>query len=164
MQIHGRTTTLARGSMASDSGMRNWRSLAAAVLATAVYLPSIFLDFIHDDHLQILKTPQIQSWDYLPRLLSTDLWSEKTSDHVAYFYRPLFSVWMLLIHSVGNFSPWFWHSSSIVLHMLATYLVFRLCFHLLGESNAALCAAVLFALQPIHCGMFPGCMIDMVIA
>lgn len=150
MPTRGRTKTFASGAMASHSAMRNWRSLGAAAVAAAVYVPSIFLDFIHDDHQQIIKNPQIQSWDYLLRLLTTDLWSEKTSDHVAYFYRPLFSVWMLLIHSVGGFSPWFWHVSSIALHMLATYLVFRLCSQLLGDSNAGLCAALLFALLPIH--------------
>lgn len=129
---------------------RHWQCLGCCLCAAAVYSPSIFLDFIHDDHLQILNNPQIQSWGYLPRLLTTDLWSQKARGHVGYYYRPLFSVWMLLVHSIGNLSPGFWHFSSIALHVLTTCLVFRISRQLLVNPNAAFCAALLFALLPVH--------------
>ncbi len=53
---------------------------------------------------------------YLPRLLTTHLWSEtKVASDQILFYRPLFSIWMLLVNTVGGLSPWAWHLSNIVL-------------------------------------------------
>jgi hypothetical protein len=43
------------------------------ITSFCLYLPSLGSGFIHDDHFQIVKNPQIQSWDNLPRLLTTDV-------------------------------------------------------------------------------------------
>src|SRR5260370_30774240 len=48
----------------------NWIPCALALL---IYAPSLSFGFIHDDHSQIVHNPQVQSWDYLPRLLTTHL-------------------------------------------------------------------------------------------
>ncbi len=113
-------------------------------------MPSLWNGFIHDDRLQIVNNPQVQSWDYLSRLLTTHLWSQRGGDELGYYYRPLFSVWMLLVDMFAGLSPWIWHLSSILLHVGATYLVFRLCLELLANEGAACVGAALFAIHPIH--------------
>jgi tetratricopeptide (TPR) repeat protein len=124
--------------------------LISVAIAFVIYLPSVFSGFILDDHVQIVTNAQVQSWDYLPRLLTTHLWSQRGGDDLGYFYRPLFSLWMLLVHTFGGLTPWFWHLSSILLHVACTYLVFLFCRELLESDQAALYAAVLFAIHPIH--------------
>jgi len=57
---------------------------------------------------------------------------------------------MLLMHTIGGLAPWFWHLSSILLHVVATYLVFRLCRRLTGNDVGAAAAAAIFAVHPIH--------------
>src|ERR1700757_4407171 len=130
--------------------LRRVLPLAVCILAFAVYSRSLLCGFLRDDGPQIIHNPQIQSWEYLPQLLGSHLWSQWGADRNLHFYRPLFSIWMLLVHTVGGLSPWFWHLSSILLHVAATYLVFRLCQRLTASDSGAAAAASVFAVHPIH--------------
>lgn len=123
--------------------------LAICGVAFLIYSRSLFCGFVDDDFPQIVNNRQVQSWAYLPKLLSSNLWSQ-LSDRPGQFYRPIFSVWMLLVHTCGGLAPWFWHLSSILLHVVATWLVFRICRRLTGNDAAALAAAAIFAVHPIH--------------
>ncbi|MGB8732488.1 MAG: hypothetical protein WCC99_14670, partial [Candidatus Sulfotelmatobacter sp.] len=96
-----------------------------------------------------MNNRQVQSWEYLPQLLGSNLWSQ-LSDQPGRFYRPIFSVWMLLLHTCGGLAPWFWHLSSILLHVAATWLVFQICQRLTGNDAGAAAAAAIFAVNPIH--------------
>jgi len=124
--------------------------LAVCGLAFLVYSRSLFCGFVRDDLQQIVQNPQVHSWSYLPRLLGSHLWSQQRRDETALFYRPIFSVWMLLMHTLGGLTPWFWHLSNILLHVVATYLVFRFCQKLTGSDMGAAAAAAIFAVHPIH--------------
>jgi protein O-mannosyl-transferase len=123
--------------------------LAICGVAFLIYSRSLFWGFVDDDFPQIVNNRQVQSWEYLPKLLSSNLWSQ-LSDRPGQFYRPIFSVWMLLLHTCGGLAPWFWHLSSILLHVAATWLVFRLCRRLTGNDAGAAVAAAIFAVHPIH--------------
>jgi protein O-mannosyl-transferase len=123
--------------------------LGVCALSLLVYARSLFCGFVRDDFPQIVHNRQVQSWEYLPQLWGSHLWSQE-SDGPSHFYRPLFSVWMLLVHTIGGLAPWFWHLSSILLHVLATWLVFRLCRRLTRNDVAAAAAAAIFAVHPIH--------------
>jgi hypothetical protein len=129
------------------SSIAVWGPCAVAFL---IYIGSLRFGFIYDDHSQIVANKQIQSWEYLPRLLTTDVWSQKTLDHVGYYYRPLFSLWLLIVHTIGGLSPSFWHLTSVALHTIATYVVFKLSFELLKNTIEASFSALLFAVHPIH--------------
>lgn len=120
------------------------------LMAFCLYLPSLTSNFIYDDRHQIVENPQIKSWDYLPRLLASDVWSQKGDEHVGHIYRPLFSVWMLLVYTLGGLSAWFWHLSSVTLHVLATYLAYCLCRVFLKSTKGAFWGAALYAAHPIH--------------
>ena len=119
----------------------------AAILA---YLRSLGYGFIFDDRRQIVLNHQIQSWDYLPRLLTTHVWSQKAAETLIPQYRPLFSVWLLIVYSFAGATEWAWHAVSIALFALNTYLVYRLALELLEDRLAAVIAALVFSLHPIH--------------
>ena len=144
----------AKGAAPGRSWRQRWRAirLPAVVcgLAVLVFARSLFCGFVRDDLPQIVHNPQVQSWDYLPRLLGSHLWSQAGPENNVLFYRPIFSVWMLLMHTLGGLAPWFWHVSNILLHAVATYLVFRLCQRLTGSDMGAAAAAAIFAVHPIH--------------
>jgi protein O-mannosyl-transferase len=144
----------AKGEALRPGWPQRWRDvrvpLTVCCLALLVYTRSLFCGFVRDDIPQIVNNPQVQSWDYLPRLLGSHLWSQAGPDVNILFYRPIFSVWMLLMHTLGGLAPWFWHLSNILLHVIATYLVFRLCQRLTGSEVGAAAAAAIFAVHPIH--------------
>jgi hypothetical protein len=71
-------------------------ALAVCGLAFAVYSRSLFCGFVRDDVPQIVNNPQVQSWQYLPQILTSRLWSHMAVSQ-ALFYRPLFSFWMLMV-------------------------------------------------------------------
>jgi protein O-mannosyl-transferase len=123
--------------------------LAICGVAFLIYSRSLFCGFEGDDFPQIVNNRQVQSWEYLPKLLGSNLWSQ-LSDRPGQFYRPIFSVWMLLVHTCGGLAPWFWHLSSILLHVVATWLVFRICRQFTGNDAGAAAAAAIFAVHPIH--------------
>ena|SRR5208283_1862017 len=123
--------------------------LAACGVAFLIYSRSLFCGFESDDFPQIVNNPQVQSWEYLPKLLGSNLWSQ-LSDRPGQFYRPIFSVWMLVLHTCGGLEPWFWHLSNILLHVVATWLVFRICRRLTGNDAGAVAGAAIFAVHPIH--------------
>jgi hypothetical protein len=123
--------------------------LATCGVAFLIYSRSLFCGFEGDDFPQIVNNRQVQSWQYLPKLLGSNLWSQ-LSDRPGQFYRPIFSVWMLLLHTCGGLAPWFWHLSSILLHVAATWLVFQICRRLTGNDAGAAAAAAIFAVHPIH--------------
>jgi len=140
-----------------DVRRRRWprRLRAASVpvaicsLAFAAYWNSLSCGFVRDDILQIVRNPQVQSWRYLPQLLGAHLFSQLGPETI-FFYRPLFSLWMLVVHTLGGLRPWFWHLSSMVLHVAATYLVFRVCRRLTASAMGSTAAAATFAVHPIH--------------
>lgn len=124
--------------------------LLPCMVAAAIYLPSTSADFIYDDTFQIVDNPQIHSWKYLSHLLTSDVWSQRGIGHHGFYYRPLFSVWLLFMHSIGGLNTVFWHLSSIGLNVIVTFLVFRICNDLVDNRLAASCAALLFAAHPVH--------------
>jgi tetratricopeptide (TPR) repeat protein len=123
--------------------------MAVCGVALAVYSRSLFCGFIRDDIPQIVNNPQVQSWQYLEQILTSHLWNHMEWNN-AFFYRPLFSFWMLVIHTLGGLSPWFWHFSSMLLHVVSTYLVYQLGRRLIASDAGAGLAACLFAVHPIH--------------
>ena len=136
---------------------RTWRErlhesripLVVCSFALVLYSRSLFCSFIRDDIPQIVHNPQVQSWQYLPQILTLQLWNH-IPRFQAHFYRPLFSLWMLVVDTLGGLSPWFWHLSSVLLHVACTYLVYLLSKRLIGSDVGAGVAAALFAVHPIH--------------
>jgi protein O-mannosyl-transferase len=119
-----------------------------SVLAFLIYMPALKFGFIYDDHKQIVDNPLVHSWSYFPQIFTTYLWNQRKSP--GFYYRPLFSLWLLIVHTLGGLSPWSWHLSSAVLHAVATYFVFELCLKMLDSPPAAGFSALLFAVHPIH--------------
>ncbi len=134
----------------ADSAAARVLRWGPCALALLIFAPALKFDFIYDDHAQITANPQVQSWAFLPRLLTTHLWSQRGAENVGYYYRPLFSLWLLILHTLGGLCPWFWHLGSVVLHALATYFVFRSCLDLIDSLAAAGFSAFLFAVHPVH--------------
>jgi protein O-mannosyl-transferase len=129
---------------------RVWFWLIPCLAAILAYLRSFGYGFIFDDRRQIILNQQIQSWDYLPRLLTTHVWSQKAAETLIPQYRPLFSVWLLIVYSFAGATEWVWHAVSIALYALSVYLVYRLAEELLQDRLAAGIAVFVFAVHPIH--------------
>jgi hypothetical protein len=119
-----------------------WYWLVPCIAAFLVYARSLSFGFVHDDWGQIL-TLRYWSWSFLPRILSAHLGTMT-------YYRPVFLIWFVIVHTVAGISPLAWHLANILLHVLVTFLVFKFALEILGSPVTAVFAACLFAIHPIH--------------
>lgn len=116
---------------------------------TWLYAPTLHFQFVYDDVFQIALNPHIHSWHYFPIYFTQNVWS-----HVPYntagFYRPLFLSWLRVNNVIFADEPAGWHLTTLLVHLLATFLVYLLGWELLKNRNSALLSAAIFGVHPIH--------------
>jgi tetratricopeptide (TPR) repeat protein len=125
--------------------------IPAVVLAAsvAVYLPALKFDFVYDDPRQIEMMESRFTWSQVPSYFTTDVWSY-VEDHPTNYYRPIFVVWMLVTYQLFGLSHPLWHATAILVHAMATLLLYFLARRLTGDRVTAGVAGLLFAVYPIH--------------
>ena len=123
--------------------------LLPALMAGALYLPTLGFDFVFDDRSQILSNPWVRELRNLPRAVSEPVWAFKVNYPTNYF-RPLQMGSYNLLWAASGGSAAAFHALNVVLHMLATALLALLVLQWTRERVVAFCAAALFAANPIH--------------
>jgi tetratricopeptide (TPR) repeat protein len=136
------------------------RSSAAAPLLTALvflaYGNSLGNGFVFDDLPLIAHDRALGDLHRLPHLFLQDYWAGSRDDHeVAVaprsgLYRPAVIASYALNVAVGGAQPWLFHLVNTVLHALATCLLYLVAREHGVTPVAALSAAVLFAVHPLH--------------
>jgi tetratricopeptide (TPR) repeat protein len=116
----------------------------------ALWSPSLKFGFVYDDHEQIESNKLIQSWSNVGQLISEPLWSQLGAERASHYYRPVFSLLLLLQHSLFGPNPFGWHLVSIALHVATTCAVFWLLLLHFKGVVAAFCGALLFAVSPLQ--------------
>lgn len=120
------------------------------LLALAAYSLTLRGDFIYDDLYLILMNPNLDGWRQWTHAFTEHVWAFKQPPVAPRHYRPFFVLWLLLNKQFfGGIAPW-WHLTSLLLHLLASSLVYRLGARLLKNEWSAALAAVLFAVHPVH--------------
>ncbi|MGH9802449.1 MAG: tetratricopeptide repeat protein [Blastocatellia bacterium] len=118
-----------------------------------VFLNSLSGEFVYDDSYQILKNPTVQSAENIPAMFTQGVWQFMTSDTskaVGLYYRPMFNSLLIVNYQLFGFSPFGWHLVSLLLHLAATFLVYRLIRAWDQPREVAALAALLFGIHPIH--------------
>lgn len=122
---------------------------AVALLALLVYANALANGLVWDDRIvltrQLLAFRSIHDLIFPPRNIP-----QFSPD----YYRPLTTLSYLIDRAIGGASPFVFHLSVLLYHVIATYLVFRLGLVLFSRTalsvSAAGLAAALFAVHPIH--------------
>ncbi len=120
------------------------------LLTFAAYTPTLQYQFVNDDQGQIVNNPAVQSWVYFPEYFAKQVWGGVLPHFAGNYYRPVFLIWLRLNDAVFGLHPWGWHLTTVLLHLLATLLVFFLARRLLHDPFTAGVAAILFGLHPVH--------------
>jgi protein O-mannosyl-transferase len=127
---------------------RIWLVCSLAIVFLA-YLPTLHYSYVYDDIQQIVNNSHIQSWAYFPDYFSKHLWSQDTYFSPR-FYRPLFLLWLRLNDALFGLNASYWHLTTILSHLLATYLVYLVVRLLIKSWTTAVISALIFGLHPIH--------------
>lgn len=104
--------------------------------------------FIWDDWEQIFENSFLRSSDGIGRIFATNVWGFEGKG--TNYYRPLMHLTFYVALRWFGFNPAGYHLISILLHALASALVFLLIRKWSRDSLIALGAALLFAAHPIH--------------
>ena len=130
--------------------MRPRVNLLLVLIATALaYVSILRFSFVFDDVPFILYNPELRSWSFVPQYFHEHVWAFKPGT-LPLYYRPFFVLVLRCCYALFGIKPMGWHAVSLAFHLLATFLVYRVARRLLASETAALIAAILFGLHPIH--------------
>ena len=131
--------------------MRGRILLLLALLFTALaYLITLRFDFVYDDTPQIVLNSTLANWATLPTFFTSHSWKFLLPDWPGNYYRPLFMTWLLVNRKLfGLYAP-AWHATTVLVHLVATWLTFVVARQLLRNATYAGFVAILFGLHPIH--------------
>jgi len=125
-------------------------ALAVAILTFAVFSPTLTYGFVYDDHAQIVETKQLNSWRMIPNYFTGHVWKWKSPHEKGVYYRPVFLLWLLLNQTLFGLSAPLWHLTNVLVHVLATLLLYALARELTADTLTAAVAALIFGLHPAH--------------
>ncbi len=124
-----------------------WHLLVIAGTAFLVYGNTFGNAFVWDDQPLIIDNPAIKSWAQLSTLWGSDLFPRDLASH---YYRPLQALTYLLDYQLWGLAPLGFHLTNTLLHAGVALLLYGLISLVVRSPRAALLAALLFAVHPIH--------------
>jgi hypothetical protein len=125
-----------------------WRSIALVIFAAlATSLVGLTNGFALDDLPIVVENARVHTLDNFSGFFSSTYWSTPGIQKAA--WRPLTLVAFALQYAAGSGAAMVFHATSIALYAVvsASVLVFL---RALVSPGAALCAALLFAVHPVH--------------
>jgi len=144
--------------------VRRTRLLHALLLAAVcfgIYANSFDHAYQLDDSYTIVTNPNLRSLRNLPRFFVDP--STYTSLRAQVDYRPVLQATYALNYWMGGYRMWWWHLTSILLHLACALGLYALCLRVLREAfpdedgprdtTVALAAALLFAVHPTASGV-----------
>jgi hypothetical protein len=108
-----------------------------------VYAQTAHYDFAYDDLQVIRDRPQFHSLANWREILTASWWPARN------LYRPLTALTLAVNWAAGGGSASAFHLTNIILHAIASVLVYLLARELIGAAGAAV-AGLLFAVHPVH--------------
>src|SRR5690348_13249817 len=100
--------------------------LAVLAITFLAYITTLQFKFVYDDGSQIVGNQLIEHWHYLPNYFTVQVWAHVNPNQAGNYYRPIFMIWMLLNEKLFGDNPFGWHLTTVLMHVLATWLVFKL--------------------------------------
>lgn len=133
------------------SSARGYRLLVLALLLTALaFLATLKFAFVYDVSPQIVLNKSLETWKSLPNFFLKHSWHFLLPDWAGNYYRPVFMSWLLVNRMIFGVQPAYWHATTVLLHLLATFLAFVVASQLFHDRTKAGFVALLFGLHPIH--------------
>jgi len=153
-QRSSRDKSSAQLSSSSPSG-RRWQLIVVGVsiaLTIFAYSNAVRGKFVYDDLTQIVKNPLIQHSQYFWQAMTSDVWAFRgeVGEARSNYWRPLFVAWLALNYKLFGLEPAGWHVSSILAHLLATLLVYRVLIVLALQPSVCAMVTWIFAAHPVH--------------
>ncbi len=117
------------------------------VVSFVVFGNSLAGDFVFDDLAIVRDRPELKNIEHLPYLFFEPYHNMGYDGDI---YRPITMASFSLNYNILGEKPWGFHFINILLHALASWLVFLLLFKLTKKIDFSFLASFLFLILPIH--------------
>ncbi len=118
-------------------------------LAFLAYLPVLFFNFSYlDDNTLILENQSFLSsfWNIFPAF-QTDVFH--LFNHSAFYYRPMLTISFIFDYQLGSASPFIYHFTNLVLHLISSCLVYAFFKRLYFRKDLSFFFSLIFAVHPV---------------
>jgi len=117
-----------------------WIPAILSVLVFVSYIPVWKNIFVWDDKLYIVTNELLKNFDIKGIF----------TEYVVGNYHPLTVLSLAIEYALVGDKTWLYHLDNLILHILNSWLVFRIIQKLNGNDLVSLVTAVLFAIHPLH--------------
>lgn len=111
-----------------------------------LYAGALRFGFVYDDGFQVVDNPWLTAARYIPRFFTRHVWAFAGISGM--YWRPLFLLWLFVQRSIFGVNPVAWHATTVLMHAIATALVFVLARRLSSDRTTAAIAALIFGVHP----------------
>lgn len=157
-QPHPRKADQAKQS-SGFSFSRNWVIGLILGFTFLAFANSIFNDFAYDDQTQILGNELIRDFSNLPTAFTKEVWffrylqdqdPNKQAGPTTPYYRPMFTVYLMVVWNLFGAWPQPWHLLNVLMHLIAVYFAFLIMEKITGDLRVSAVATILFAVHPLR--------------
>lgn len=138
-----------RGGGGSEASRLWWYAAIVVIAAVAAFAQTFSYQYTLDDIGIVEENPAIRSLD-IGRILRTNYWGEGDDKHDQGLYRPFTIATYAVQYALHGLDPEPYHVVNVLLHAVASLLLFLVMWELSRSGGQALWAGVLFAVHPIH--------------
>ncbi|HEU0085986.1 MAG TPA: tetratricopeptide repeat protein [Candidatus Paceibacterota bacterium] len=119
-----------------------------AVLGLFLYFQSLFFDFTYlDDNVLILRNAYLlDSFANFFELFKSDVFN--SAQGMASYYRPILNVSFMFDYQLGGISPFIYHFSNVILHILSVSLVYIFLQKLNVRKDLSFIFSLFFLIHP----------------
>src|SRR5271170_3909177 len=136
----------ARGVRWSDTTL-----VAVLLLVVFICYGNILVNsFVYDDGQQILRNPYVKSWHFVPQIFGSTVWSFIGQAGATNYYRPLMTFSYLVLWKIFGPIPFGFHLFSLLMECAVVVMMFYAGRRLFLDDRIAWCAALFFAVHPVH--------------
>lgn len=121
------------------------------IICLVAFGNTLAMDFVYDDIDFICNNTSIRDLGKIPDLFTRNLSAGITGAPAEPYYRPIAGTSTIIDYQLWGTRPAGHHLTNILLHIIASLLVYQVSRRLLTHDGAALAAALLFAVHPVHC-------------
>lgn len=121
--------------------------LFLTLVGLITYLNTFANSFVWDDEILIVGNGYIKSFSNIFKIFTVDTFHWTTGSN---FYRPLFSLSLMLDYHLWKLNPLGFHLTNFILHLLNTFLIFYLINFLVSNLRISLIAGLFYLLHPVH--------------
>lgn len=122
-------------------------------VTAALFMTTLRFGFVLDDEERIVQGVWVHFWRFVPQYFQAQLWQQQLANAGGSYYRPFHLLWLRFNDALFGLHPVGWHAAAVGLHLLVTFLAYKVAREVTKRPLVAALAALIFAVHPMRHGV-----------